>query len=130
MTEFVIVMHDGRQVVTSGVDLKNVAAVYNQRQSIAAVIGKKSMTKGLVAAVAKLEALTQTEERNTTIQVGQTLLYTSAKSETFLETLTNDINNKDFALVNDEILISRSFYSHAEMDENLNNENEETQAEA
>ncbi|UYB50157.1 hypothetical protein OCI51_26480 (plasmid) [Lysinibacillus capsici] len=129
MEKYVILMHDGRHVVTTGVNLKNVAAVYNQRQSIAAVIGKKSMARGLVAAVAKLEALTKTEERNAMIQVGSTLLYTSGKSEKFLETLTNDINNKEFSIVNDEILISRSFYSHAEIDENLNTENEaETQA--
>lgn len=128
MTQFVIVMHDGRQIVTTGANLKNVAAVFNQRQSIAAVIGKKSMTKGLVAAIAKLEALDKTSESNVMVQVGQTILYTSAEPEKFLDTLTNEVNNKEFAMANDDILVSRAFYSHAEVIENTNTETAETQA--
>ncbi|WGF39870.1 MULTISPECIES: hypothetical protein [Lysinibacillus] len=129
MEKYVMILNDGRQVVTTGVDLKSVAGVYNQRQSIAAVIGKKSMSKGLIAAVAKLKALDKTSESNVMVQVGQTILYTSAEPEKFLDTLTNEVNNKEFAMANDEILISRSFYSHAEVIENTNTENEaETQA--
>lgn len=128
MEQYAIIMNDGRQVVTTGVDLKNVAAVYNQRQSIAAVIGRKSMTKGLVAAVAKLKALDKTSESNVMVQVGQTILYTTAEPEKFLDTLTNEVNNKEFAMANDDILVSRSFYSHAEVIENTNTEVTETQA--
>lgn len=128
MEQYAIIMNDGRQVVTTGVDLKNVAAVYNQRQSIAAVIGRKSMTKGLVAAVAKLKALDKTSESNVMVQVGQTILYTTAEPEKFLDTLTNEVNNKEFAMANDDILVSRSFYSHAEVIENTNTEVTEMQA--
>ncbi len=128
MEQYVIIMNDNRQVVTTGVDLKNVAAVYNQRQSIAAVIGRKSMTKGLIAAVAKLKALDKTSESNVMVQVGQTILYTSAEPEKFLDTLTNEVNNKEFAMANDDILVSRAFYSHAEVIENTNTEEAETQA--
>ncbi|WP_431811382.1 hypothetical protein [Lysinibacillus sp. FW12] len=128
MEQYVIIMNDNRQVVTTGVDLKNVAAVYNQRHSIAAVIGRKSMTKGLIAAVAKLNALDKTSESNVMVQVGQTILYTTAEPEKFLDTLTNEVNNKEFAMANDDILVSRNFYSHAEVIENTNTEEAETQA--
>lgn len=127
MEQYAIIMNDGRQVVTTGVDLKNVAAVYNQRQSIAAVIGRKSMTKGLVAAVAKLKALDKTSESNVMVQVGQTILYTTAEPEKFLDTLTNEVNNKEFAMANDDILVSRAFYSHAEVIEIINEKEVEMQ---
>lgn len=129
MDNYIIVMMDGSKILTQGVNLNTVATIYNQNQTIAARIGRKSMTKHLVVAVAKEEALTKAETRNVTIKVGETLLYTVAKSDAMLDTLTNDVNKKAFALVNDEILINRSYYQYAELDENLNTENEaETQA--
>ena len=129
MGNYIIVMMDGSKILTQGVNLNTVATIYNQNQTIAARIGRKSMTKHLVVAVAKEEALTKTETQNVTIKVADTLLYTSTESDAMLDTLTNDVNKKAFALVNDEILINRSHYQYAELDENLNTENEaETQA--
>jgi len=128
MDNYIIVMMDGSKVLTQGVNLNTVATIYNQNQTIAARIGRKSMTKHLVVAVAKEEALTKTETRKVTIKVGETLLYTEAKSDVMLDTLTNDVNKKAFALVNEEILINRSYYQYAEIDENLDTEEAETQA--
>lgn len=128
MDNYIIVMMDGSKILTQGVNLNTVATIYNQNQTIAARIGRKSMTKHLVVAVAKEEALTKAENRNVTIKVGETLLYTVAESDAMLDTLTNDVNKKAFALVNDEILINRSYYQYAEIDENTNTEEAETQA--
>lgn len=128
MDKYIIVMMDGSKILTQGVNLNTVATIYNQSQTIAARIGRKSMTKHLVVAVAKEEALTKTDSRNVTIKVGETLLYTSTESDAMLDTLTNDVNKKAFAVVNDEILINRSYYQYAEIDENTNTEEAETQA--
>lgn len=129
MSNYIIVMMDGSKILTQGVNLNTVATIYNQNQTIAARIGKKSMTKHLVVAVAKEEALTKTETRNVTIKVGETLLYTTAESDMILDTLTDDVNKKAFAVVNDVILINRSHYQYAEIDENTNTGSEaETQA--
>lgn len=128
MDKYIIVMMDGSKILTQGVNLNTVATIYNQNQTIAARIGRKSMTKHLVVAVAKEVALTKAETRNVTIKVGETLLYTEAKSDAMLDTLTNDVNQKAFALVNDEILINRSYYQYAEIDENTNTQGAETQA--
>lgn len=130
MDNYIIVMMDGSKILTQGVNLNTVVTIYNQNQTIAARIGRKSMTKHLVVAVAKEEALTKAENRNVTIKVGETLLYTVAESDAMLDTLTDDVNKKAFALVNDEILINRSHYQYAEMDENTNTETAETQAKA
>lgn len=117
MDKYVIIMVDGRKVLTTGVNLNAVNSLFNKNNSIAAKIGTISMAKHLVMAVVKIEALVKTDLRNVTIQVGDDYLYTSAKSEVILDSLTNDLNKNVFVIVNNEILINRNAYQYSEMDE-------------
>lgn len=129
MNKYVIVMMNGEKVATTTVNLSAVATIFNSNNTIAAKIGKKSMAKHLVSAIVKLEALNKTDDRNVTIKIGETPLFTSTTDpDKLLESLTSDINKKAFVIVNDEILISRAMYQYAEVDEQ--NIEEETQAQA
>jgi len=129
MDKYVIVLMNGEKVATTGVNLSAVATIFNSNNTIAAKIGKKSMAKHLVSAIVKMEALNKTVDRNVTIKVGETPLFTSTTDpDKLLESLTSDINKKAFVMVNDEILINRSVYQYAEVDEEQNTEETETQA--
>ncbi|MGE7113956.1 hypothetical protein [Lysinibacillus sp. NPDC047702] len=129
MDKYVIVMMDGAKVSTTGVNLSTVATIFNSNNTIAAKIGKKSMSKHLVSAIVKMEAFNKTEDRNVTIKVGETLLFTNTTNPNkLLDSLTSDINKKPYAMVNDEILINRAMYQYAEVDEEQNTVETETQA--
>ncbi|MFW7187350.1 hypothetical protein [Lysinibacillus sp. BNK-21] len=130
MEEYVILMlNDSAPVKVMGVNLKMLETLINKPESIAVRIGKKSMVKNLIAAVVKMDSIAETVDRNFKIVVRDTPFYTSAQSDTILDTLTNDINKKAFALVNDEILINRGCYQYAEYDDKTVEESEVVQGE-
>lgn len=130
MNEYVILMlNDSVPVKVTDVNLKILETLINKPESIAVRIGKKSMIKNLIAAVVKMEAVAETVDRNLKIVVKDTAFFTSAQSDAILDSLTNDINKKAFALVNDEILINRGCYQYAEYADKIVVENEVEQEE-
>lgn len=129
MEKYVIVMGNGTRVSTTNVNLETLTTIFNKNNTLAAVIGSKSMVKHTVVAVAKMETVSESEENNIIINVGDISFYTTVESpQETLESLTNDINNnkKLFVLVNGEILINRNGYQYAEILEDKT----ETQANA
>lgn len=130
MSEYVILMlNDSVPVKVTDVNLKTLETLINKPESIAVRIGKKSMVKNLIAAVAKIEAIKQKDDSNLIVTVMGKNFFTSAQSDEILDTLTDGINKKAFALVNDEILINRSCYQYAEYDDKIVVENEVEQEE-
>lgn len=128
--EYVILMlNDSVPVKVTGVNLKTLETLINKPESIAVRIGKKSMVKSLIAAIAKMEVIKQKDESNLIVTVMGKNFFTSAQSDAILDTLTNDINKKAFALVNDEILINRGCYQYAEYDDKTIEESEVVQEE-
>ncbi|MGR6906145.1 hypothetical protein [Lysinibacillus sp. BSL11] len=136
MDECVILMtNDSIPVRVSGVNLKALETLINKPESIAVRIGKKSMVKSMIAAVAKIKAIKETDDCNLKVMVANKFFFTTAQSDEILDTLTDGINKKAFALVNDDILINRGCYQYAEYDDKKIAENDmgnqdETQADA
>ncbi|MEK3726830.1 MULTISPECIES: hypothetical protein [unclassified Lysinibacillus] len=124
MDEYIILMLNGSVPVrVSGVNLKSLEIIINKPESFAVRIGKKSMVKNLIAAVVKKEAIAGADDRNLKVVVRDAVtdisFFTSAQSDAILDSLTNDINKKAFALVGDEILINRSCYQYAEFSDRI-----------
>ncbi|MNH24609.1 hypothetical protein D3C79_845560 [compost metagenome] len=129
MEKYVIVMGNGTRVSTTNVNLEALTTMFNKNNTLAAVIGSKSMVKHTVVAVAKMETINESEKNNMVINVGDISFYTTVEyPRKTLEALTDDINNnkKHFVLVNGEILINRNGYQYAEILEDKT----ETQANA
>ena len=129
MDKYVIIMGNGQKVSTTGVDLEEITTNFNNNNTLAAIIGSKSMVKHTVVAVAKMETISESEKNNIIVNVGDTSFYTTVVyPQKTLESLTSDINNnkKLFVLINGEILINRNGYQYAELIE----VNTETQANA
>lgn len=130
MEKYIILMTNGSvPVEVSGVNLKTLVTLINKHESIAVRIGKKSLTKNLIAVVAKIEAITESDERNLKVVVMNTALFTAAQTDEILDTLTDDINKKSFALLNDEILINRAYYQYAEVDDRITDQTNGTNKE-
>lgn len=129
MEKYVVIMGNGQKVSTTGVNLEALTTIFNKNNTLAAVIGSKSMVKHTVVAVVKMETINESEKNNIIVNVGDTSFYTTVVNpQKTLESLTSDINNnqKLFVLINGEILINRNGYQYAEIIE----VNTETQANA
>ncbi len=112
---YFLITHEGRAIdLGSNVDLLQIQKILNIPQSYAVKAGNKVLAKYMVSAIAK-EECSNMEDYNLGIYVSKNTLRTKvADVDNTLAKLETDINKMDYILINNDMLIFKNAFQHAE----------------
>ena len=112
--KYVLIKTDGALVMIDGtVDVNAVAALANKNTTHAVKVGRKSVQRNMIAAIAPLDAVEKTEG-NVIVQAMNTNLYATVENaDDAITKLTDAINSKHYVVISN-ILICRGAYQCAE----------------
>ena len=98
----------------SNVNLVKIQKVLSTPQNCAVKVGQKVLAKPMIHAIAK-EECSNMEEYNLGINVTKNTLRTKVDDiDKALEKLETDINKMDYILINNDMLIFKHAFTHAE----------------
>ncbi|MEY9976599.1 hypothetical protein [Lysinibacillus sp. RC79] len=111
---FVIINTGEAYPIGGNVDLVKIQKILNAPQNYAVKVGRKVLAKSMIHAIAK-EECSNMEEYNLGINVARNTLRTKVDDvDSTLDRLETDINKMDYILINNDMLIFKHAFQHAE----------------
>lgn len=111
---YLVALMDGTRFTTKNVNLKTTKALLDNHKIFVVKLGNKSVQKQMIAFVAKQEAIEE-EGKNIILTAANEVFYLNAEDiDGKIEAVTNDINQKNWVLVDDMVLFNRGSFQYLE----------------
>lgn len=111
---YLVALMDGTRFTTTNVNLKATKTMLDNPKVFAVKLGNKSVQKQMIAFVAKKEAV-EADEKNIILTAANEMFYLVADDvDGRIEAVTNEINQKNWVLVDDAVLFNRGSFQYLE----------------
>lgn len=112
--EYLVGLMDGTRFKTNNVNLKTVKTLVENSKIFVTKLGNKTVQKQMIAFVAKKEAIEKEGNNIVLSAAGEMFYFKNEDVDKKLESVTNEINQKKWLLVNESVLFNRDCFQYLE----------------